>query len=156
MSLAKTYVAPISLPGPRPRVLPKSPGEWADHIAYLQQLSQQIQSPKWLAPSFLNSWSNYGSGYNTAGYYADVSGRVFLRGLIQGASQTLPSTLFQLPYAPQFRQVLHGLCLNGSSAYTLARIDIDTTGNVIADLLASGSIGTGWISLDGLSFSLAP
>lgn len=147
---------PVSLASLVPLTLPKTQAEWNQWLTTLRSWAGSLQAGNWLAPTFKNSWTNYGGGYNPAGYYADLTGRVWLRGLLQGASQTAPSTLFTLPYAPQFRQLLQGIAYNGGSSYTQARIDVDTSGNVILDALASGSIGTGWLSLDSLSFSLSP
>ena len=81
---------------------------------------------------------------------------MWLRGLVTAASSTLPSTILTLPWSPQFKHVLHALAFNGASAYTPARIDVDTSGNVILIAIGTGTIGTGWVSLDGLSISLAP
>jgi hypothetical protein len=51
-------------------------------------------------PAFQNSWSNFGSGTATAGFYKDPWGGVHLKGLI--ASGTTPAVIFTMPsgYAP--------------------------------------------------------
>lgn len=55
----------------------------------------------WVAPTFQNSWVNYGSPWATAAYYKDAVGVVHLRGLVKNG--TSMSTIFTLPagYRPQ-------------------------------------------------------
>jgi hypothetical protein len=92
--------------------------------------------------SFSNSWVNYGSGYDTAGYYKDAYGYVHLKGLLKNGTITL--TMFTLPagYRPAYRYLFATL-----SNDALGRCDIDTSGNVIA---VTGN--TAWISINGLVF----
>jgi hypothetical protein len=97
----------------------------------------------WIAPTFGTNWGNFGSGYNTAGYYRDGDGIVHLRGLVTGGSYSDTATLFTLPAG--FRP--GGRCLfsiNSNNAH--GRLDITSDGRVIP------YIGSSWISLDGISF----
>jgi hypothetical protein len=51
--------------------------------------------------AFANGWGNYGSGFAEAAYAKDASGRVFLRGLIQGG--TLGTGAFTLPVGYRYK-----------------------------------------------------
>jgi hypothetical protein len=97
-------------------------------------------------PAFLNSWTNYGSGYQTVAFRKDAHGRVHLKGLITGGSGV--AVMFVLPtgYRPPLQ------CLFGTVGNDLIRrVDIGTNGNVWCPSLHS----TGWLALDGLSFQAA-
>lgn len=100
----------------------------------------------WTAPTLLGSWSNYGSGYNPAGYFQDAFGIVHLRGLVQGGTQG--TTVFTLPSGSRPANQMLFVAISNN---LLGRIGVDTSGNVIADLLSSP--GT-WISLDGMTFGV--
>lgn len=100
-------------------------------------------STGWIAPTFTNSWVNYGSGFNDAGYYKDALGFVHLKGLIK--SGTVGSSAFTLPVGlrPQATELL-GTVSNGA----VGRVDIATSGTVTP---TSPSNNT-WVALDGLTF----
>lgn len=93
-----------------------------------------------IAPTLINSWVNYGSGFNIAGYIKDIFGFVHLRGLVRNGS----GVIFTLPagYRPAYRQ----LCAV-QSWDTIGRCDVDTSGNVI---FSAGN--NGWFSLDNVRF----
>ncbi|WP_285856889.1 phage tail spike protein [Mesobacillus subterraneus] len=97
----------------------------------------------WIAPTLLNGMANYGSIYMTAGYYKDAMGFVHLRGFLTGGADG--KTLFTLPvgYRPSLRQLFS--CWSNNSAGN-GRIDVDTSGNVIA--VSAGN----WLALDGIYF----
>lgn len=156
MALASTLKSPVSLPQVLPATLPKTQAEWQQHLTTLRQWQQLLQAGQWNAPTLKNNWTNYGSDYNPAGYYADLTGRVWLRGTLLGASQTPPSVLFVLPWTPAYTQIMSGHAYNSTPAHVQAVIEADTSGNVTLLALSSGSIGTGTVSIDGLSFSLSP
>lgn len=104
-----------------------------------------VKGITWAAPALLNSWVNYGIGYNPAGYYKDPTGRVHLRGLVKSGTAA-NAVIFTLPsgYLPP------NLCIfSGSSNDAWCEVRVDTSGNVFAQ--AGGS--TTWISLDGVSFT---
>lgn len=78
----------------------------------------------WTAPTLLNSWANYGGGYQTP-EYRKIGDIVYLRGIIGGG--TLSSQAFTLPtgHRPPL-QVQFGKI--GSS--TISYIEITTAGAV--------------------------
>jgi hypothetical protein len=132
-----------------PAQLPKSQADWERFVNVMQGWQQQIQAPQWQTPELLNGWTDYGSGWASAGYLTDISGRVWLKGLVKDGA--LSSTLFQLPHGGAYRHMFPALCDVGGTEPVLARIDIDTSGNVILEEIAlSGAVG--WLSLDGISF----
>lgn len=104
-----------------------------------------VSSPTWTAPSFLNSWVNDASGlFNTAGYYKDQFGRVYLRGLVKTGTVGLP--IFNLPAG--FRPAKENVFATVSNGvFADARVEPD--GDVVA---AAGS--NVWFSLDGISFAV--
>jgi hypothetical protein len=97
---------------------------------------------QFIAPTLLNSWTNFGSGYNPAGYYKDPFGIVHLRGVIQtGAS---PFIIFRLPagYLPANQEMFS---VTANNAY--GRVDVLTTGDV--QFQAGNNT---FVSLDGITF----
>lgn len=96
----------------------------------------------YIAPSFLNSWVNYDTTYNDAGYFKDTVGVVHLRGLVKNG--TIGTAIFTLPagYRPIRRQLF-----TTSSNGALGRCDVEANGNVLAN---AGN--NAWFSLDGLTF----
>jgi hypothetical protein len=94
-------------------------------------------------PAFANSWVNFGSPYNDAGFYKDPQGRVHLKGLIKLG--TVGSAAFTLPvgYRPD-----NSLILSTISNSSTGRINLTSGGAVIP---VSPSNNT-WVALDGLSF----
>lgn len=98
----------------------------------------------WSNVSFNTGWTDYGGSYQTA-QYKKVGDLVFLRGLVKRTSGS-STTILTLPagYRPPSQ------CLFPASSFdAYARIDIDTSGNVIMML---GS-PTNWVGLDGIVFS---
>jgi len=95
----------------------------------------------WTAPTFVNSWVNFGSPHAVAGYCA-TGGIVYLKGLIK--SGTLPGIAFTLPvgFRPLETHIFAPWSGNGTSSVN-GRVDIDSAGAV---WIQSGS---------NLSFSLA-
>lgn len=112
-----------------------------------QTLSNKLITPEaWVAPTLTNSWVNFGGGLQTAAYYKDPTGRVFLRGLIK--SGTGGAAAFTLPsgYRPT-AQCLFIVSANNGAGDVAARIDVNTTGTVVP-----GTGGSVHFSLDGISF----
>jgi hypothetical protein len=91
---------------------------------------------------FQNGWVNSYSGATS--YYVDPSGVLHLEGVLNGGSLstifTLPSGYFNTDYKSLFLVI---------SNEAIGRIDIDTTGNVVA--VQGSSI---WLSLDGICFPI--
>jgi len=96
----------------------------------------------WTAPSFANSWVDFGGGYESAGYCLDLMGFVHLRGLVK--TGTVGATVFTLPagYRPEGRAVF-AVASNGA----FGQCDVTAAGAVIA---VSGSNVS--FSLDGIVF----
>lgn len=97
----------------------------------------------WIVPAFMNSWTNYETTYNPAGYFKDSLGIVHLRGLVKNGTNN--TTIFTLPagYRPSNRE----LQAVQTSLNTIGRVDIFADGQVT---VVSGS--NGWVSLDGITF----
>lgn len=95
-------------------------------------------------PAFLDTWVNYASGNEAAGFYKDAIGRVMLCGLIKNG--TLGSTIFTLPasYRPKLREVF--IVITGA-ADQIGRVDVAADGSVIH---VSGAVG--YVQLSGISF----
>jgi hypothetical protein len=93
-----------------------------------------------------NNWSDYGNGYNTAGYTKTSDGLVVLKGLLKRSGAVVSGeTIFTLPvgYRPPF-----GYNFGVASSSISGRINIMPDGRVIA----STSIDAGWASLETISF----
>jgi phage minor structural protein len=110
--------------------------------------SYVIKTPDrgWIAPTLLNGWVNYGSGYEAAGYYKDALGFIHLKGLIK--SGTMGTAAFNLPsgYRPSYRKMFIVPTSGGAG-----RVDIDPSGDVI--VMTYGSSANGYVSLDGIIFN---
>ncbi|NES77323.1 MULTISPECIES: hypothetical protein [Okeania] len=101
-----------------------------------------LQQESWQTPTLQNGWVNYGSGYNSAGYFKDSLGIVHLKGLVRNGTA---NTIFTLPvgYRPAARE-LHSVATYNN---TIGRVDIFSNGRVQR---ISGS--SAWVSLDGITF----
>lgn len=123
----------------------------AHGFSHLQDGVDPIPVEDWIeigsggAPAFQNSWVNYGSGYETAGFYKDPFGIVHLKGTIAGGTLTNPA--FSLPAG--YRPAAH-LDLPVVSNAAFGRVIIFSTGPVNAQI---GS--TTRFSLDGITFRAA-
>ena len=104
--------------------------------------TNQFIPPAWIAPTFLNSWVNFGGSDEVAGYYQDALGTVHLRGVVK--TGTIGTVIFQLPtgYRPD-STIIFPVASNGAFGYCT----IDSSGNVTA----SGGNNTSF-SLNGISF----
>lgn len=105
----------------------------------------RVRVEQFIAPTLLNSWVNFGSGFNDAGFYKDPFGIVHLRGLIKNG--TISAAAFTLPagYRPIGKEVLSGYTNTGPG-----RFDVATNGDITP---VSG--GNGFFSLDGGTFRAA-
>lgn len=118
----------------------------AESFAKSDHVHAPPASESWINVSggvgFSGTWTNFGSGYNDAGYYKDPLGRVHLRGLVK--SGTIGNGIFTLPsgYRPPNIQV-HAVASNAAFGY----LDISTAG-VVRPLVGN----TAWVSLDGITF----
>ena len=96
-------------------------------------------------PTLLNSWVNYGSGYESASYFKDKCGVVHLAGMVKSGTTTAETVIFTLPegYRPRTSEKFFCVSLNA-----ICVIDVYATGNVAIKTGAN----SGWISLSGISF----
>ena len=101
------------------------------------------------APSFSNSWTNFGSTYQVARFWKDTGGVVHIEGLI--ASGTLSASAFTLPigYRPTAYHIFNGI--TGSSPDTVCRINVNSDGTVTPADLANNA----FVSLAGITFNTA-
>lgn len=103
-------------------------------------------SSDWIAPTFQNSWVNYGS-WATGAYRIDAMGYVHLKGLLKSGTLGANTPMFTLPIG--FRpKASEDLILTGLSNNAVARINIrGSTGFVCCEV--GNNI---WVSIDGLTF----
>jgi hypothetical protein len=96
-----------------------------------------LTSAAWIAPTLINSWANFGSGYETAGYLKDTLGFVHLRGVITGGATS--TTAFTLPtgYRPGATTFSAAACGNGAQA---GSVQVQTSGNVFI-IFAAANVG---------------
>jgi hypothetical protein len=104
-----------------------------------------IRQENWKPLPLINSWINYSSTYNPAGYFKDSMGIVHLRGLIKNGAKNHISTL-PAGYRPPRRE-LHGTSTHPN---VYARVDVLKDGRVWAT-----KYDKGWLSLDGITFRAA-
>jgi len=96
----------------------------------------------WVAPTLTNSWVNYASGFNAAGYFKDSLGVVHMHGMIKNG--TMGAAAFTLPVGYRPLAVCY---IPAVSAGGLGIVSIDSTGVVKFD---GGT--NGYQSLDGVHF----
>ncbi|GMX60817.1 hypothetical protein Elgi_07940 [Paenibacillus elgii] len=119
----------------------------ATRVGSLEITRAQRAQPQWIKPTLLNGWVNYGDGaYTDAGYFKDEFGIVHIRGLVKNGQ--LNASIFMLPlgYRPA-RAMVIPVATDGNGQLILGRLTIDFNGSVYHTLG-----GTGWFSLDGISF----
>lgn len=98
----------------------------------------------WITPTLLNGWVTYDTNFMVEGYRIDALGYVHLKGMIKNGS----GIIFKLPSG--YRPPVDGsrrLLLQTITSTGQGRIDITSDGNVT---YIQG--GTGWFSLDGITF----
>ena len=119
------------------------PGSWAE----CSYLSNAPTATAWTAPTLLNSWVNFGSPYNDAGYMKGANGFVHLRGLIKSGTTTLGTAFFNLPsgFRPSSEYIF---TTSSNDLYGQARVETD------GDVTFHVGSNT-WFSLDGISFKAA-
>lgn len=80
----------------------------------------------WIAPTLLNSWTNFGSGFQSARFRRLISGQVEIQGLVTGGTGPA-STVFTLPagYRPTAALVFSTIANNA-----IARLDVEADGDV--------------------------
>jgi hypothetical protein len=96
-------------------------------------------------PAFLNSWVNYGSGFDTAAFWKQSDGWIHLKGLVKNGSSG-GAVVFQLPVG--YRVPDHEMYFNVVSNNVSAVVAVRPNGNV--DCFLNGS--TAFLCLDGIMF----
>jgi len=85
-------------------------------------------NPAWIAPTFLNSWVNYGAPWEVAGYRKYPNGDVAMRGLVKNGTHGL--NIFVLPVGYRPPNNLLKANINGNA---LGRLNIDPAGQVYSE-----------------------
>lgn len=117
-------------------------------IALDLELTGDFLQESIITPTLQNSWTNYGTAYQGAGYWKDKCGVVHLCGLIKGGATTAETVIFTLPvgYRPAVSEKFFAVSMNA-----ICIIDVYGTGNVAIKTGAN----TGWLSLSGITFKSA-
>jgi hypothetical protein len=107
------------------------------------------QQENWIAPTLQNSWINWGSGLEDAGYMKDRFGFVHLKGVIKSGVITSGTTIFTLPegYRPGAINLFIVASRDGSSNEIMGRINIADTG--VVSIYAGGNAH---LQLSGITF----
>ncbi len=116
-----------------------------DHDTRLERLEG---AAVWIDLSFGPEWTNFGGDYQTAQFYKDGRGFVFLRGLVKHPVAGTKTTIATLPagYRPLKRQLFSMTSAGGVPL----RIDILAEGQI--EFLASNPIEL--VQLNGLVFNI--
>lgn len=152
MTLASTTVTGAPQATALPQALPKSQADWQLFLNALN--TWRPQAPPWQPLTLQNSWVPFGAPFAAAQYQIDLSGHLYLRGVIKSGTVTDGTVLATLPYAPSFEVVTIAQA-NSGSAYSPVRLDVTTGGNIV--IYGAGAFsGSYYVSLDQLNFSLSP
>lgn len=100
--------------------------------------NQEVKLQDWVAPALINSWTNSGGAYATAGYWKDPNGIVHLRGRITGGA--FPSDAFVLPADYRPTSTLSFAVPTG------AVVDVESDGSV------RPISGSSYVALDNITF----
>jgi hypothetical protein len=107
-----------------------------------------LAQPAWTAPSYVNSFSDFGASFLTAGYYKDSTGRVWLRGLAKRATAALSTTIFTLPAGSRPSANANFIVMANNR---MARLEIASAGTVQI-IAADDASWFNFFSFDGVSF----
>lgn len=96
--------------------------------AWGNSVADAINPTAWTAPSFLNSWVNFGGVYQVA-QYRKINDMVYVRGLVK--SGTITADMFVLPvgFRPPAGLILPTVAGNGS-LNDVGYLEIATTGGI--------------------------
>ena len=111
-------------------------------------LKAAITPGAWIAPTLLNGWVNYGTGFETAGYRKTPADEVQFRGLIRDGSMTANTVLFNLPAAYRPARRREFLALQGGGA--ACRLSLFTSGEVSINGVTSNA----FLSLEQVRFDV--
>jgi len=110
-------------------------------------LKADIAQPSWTTPTYSSGWSDYGSPFQTIGYFKDTLGMVHLKGMVRNSSgSSKTGNIFTLPagYRPGATMLTPVEVFNAHG-----RLDIQADGEVIAKTSVPN---TRWITLTNIQF----
>ncbi len=96
-------------------------------------------------PGFQNSWTNFGSGFETLAFLKDANGLVHLKGTIKGG--TLTAAAFTLPAGYRPAAIIEPVAASNGG---YGQVRINAAGSVIPQIGSNVAI-----SLDGVHFKAA-
>ncbi|OPA80228.1 hypothetical protein BVG16_05650 [Paenibacillus selenitireducens] len=132
-------------------------------LSIVERMKVMKDSHAYIHPTLLNGWVPYAAtagddqSYDTARYYKDGTGRVYISGIIKGGAITNDTILFVLPvgYRPHGLETFATVRLLSSdlSNYKeeLTRIAVTSAGDVMIKNVL-GTAGNAWLNLSGISF----
>lgn len=94
---------------------------------WLDRFSGQTRTAAWISPVLINSWVDFGAGFQTARYRKNLIDEVFLEGVISTGTATPGTVLFNLGVGYRPNATLRFTTQSGGA---LAIIDIESNGNV--------------------------
>ena len=100
----------------------------------------------WIAPTLVNSWVDFGSSYETAGYQKESNGTIRLKGKVKSGTVAYQTAVFTLPagFRPSLIQTFP-VCSNG--AFGIVTVETD---GVVSVVVGNNT----YVSLDGISFKI--
>ncbi len=108
----------------------------------------------WHAFTYVNSWKDFGSGFNTGGYRIDALGRVWLRGAIQNSGTiTDGSVICTLPSGYRPTAEIELPVASGRSNQVLPKIIITAAGAMSFVGIGTSSPADGLCIIDNCTFS---
>lgn len=135
--------------------------EWAVLVAMRTEVDGRLRLgtgaivDSWQAVTYATNWSTYSASYHTPSFRFESPDRVALRGLIKHTTVSGTGSMFTLPVGYRPAKAHLFLVSSGATVDGLSRVDVDVTGNVIAQThLTNG--GTSFLSLGEISFSVLP
>jgi hypothetical protein len=118
-------------------------------IEVIQTVNRLIATPVWVeVKDFKNGWVNYDvTTITPAAWYQDLTGRVWLKGLIKDGTLNAQAFILPLGMRPKLD---HNFTLGGynGAAYAAQQIVIKSNGGIYPQLGGAGS----WVALNGISF----
>lgn len=99
-------------------------------------------------PAFQDTWEQYGSSYQEAGFFLDSEGWVHFRGLIKNG--TASSVIFTLP--EEYRPDVATYCIGQAGGGHFGYVKVFTNGDVACTWYSPAS--NGYFTLSGMQFPL--
>lgn len=108
-----------------------------------------IEVSRWIAPTLLNNWANYGLGWAPAGYLLDSTGWVWFRGLITNSGTSISLTIFTLPIELRPLHYMYFSVISTAASPEGGEVRVSPLGNVSFNA-SGGSLS--WQSLSGVRY----